>query len=374
MSITRYFAIMFLPLFGFVGNAQNLMHYATNPNGEMPIVLFPENSGIVQYEYSIDTNVSSDDILDYAEETINNLSAKSNYKFEILNSGRRSLSYKVEMIYGSQPLTLYPVWVFNRSATKVKFQCNIYARDGKYKFSLTNFETNRNTIHGNAKNDGDPNIIHWQRVNSLLSERKEEIGSSDINSRKARQIAYDYNCQIAFECHLYAQEWNLLQKLIDSLNNVCNNGSDAEELITLSNPVFFNFDVNEMGDADLYGNLVERFTTNDTPYNSHINSSNLPLIYVSSSNESHELAGRNEIIKNIVVDKIGYITFDKSKADFSINYMVDTSGKDKAIVEIYGKNGNLIGLKKKGSSESDSENREVAESLYNSFISKTISN
>lgn len=373
MKILRSIAVSILALSCFVVNAQNLMHYTTSPEGEMFVKLFPENDGLVQYEYSTETDLSSDDILDNVEEVINKLSATRNYEFDLQNSGRRSLSYKVEIAYGQQPLSLYPVFVFNRRATKVKFQCNIYVRNGKYKFSLTNFETNRNTIRGNAKNDGDPNIIQWQRVNSLLRERNEEMESRKNAPRKARLIAFDYNLKIAYECSLYAQEYNLLHNLIDKLENVCASDGDSEESVSYSDPIIFDFEINELADSTLFGDFADRFVAEkDGRKNSGINASGLPLIYVTGGDKNYEQAGRNEIIKNIVVDGLGYITFDASCADYFISYNVDTSGRDKAIVSMKDKDGVLIDTKKKGSGESSSENREVAESLYKSFIAKIL--
>lgn len=365
--VIKIILVSFFMLLGRSIEAQNLMHYTDNPAGEMPIKLFPEIDGLVQFDFKVDTDMNSEDILDNVEDIINRLAAQPNYKFSNDGSGRRSLSYKVEISFGREPLALYPVWIFNRSATKVKFNCYITVRDGKYKFSLTNFETNRNTIRGEAKNDGDPNIIQWQRVNSLLKERQEEIREDGKNQRKAREIAFDYNLRIAYECMLYTQERNLLQTLIDNLIIAGTEREISPSLAKPSTEYYFNFDMHELADTDLYKDMASRFST--LPSNHYTLDLQPVKIHVSSGEENHEIAGRNEIIKSIIVDKAGQITSNQAEADYKIHYRVDTSGRDKAIITIYNRNGDLIGTEKHRSSESDSDNRKVAHDFYKHYLS-----
>ena len=76
-------------------------------------------------------------------------------------------------------------------------------REGKYRYTLTHFITDRWRIPGEGKDNGQSNIIHWQRVNSLTMEqaaargKKKDEYTSMINKEKASYKA-EYNAVMAF--------------------------------------------------------------------------------------------------------------------------------------------------------------------------------
>lgn len=354
------------------------MFFARSANGDMPVMLFPEKNGVVKYSYTEETDIEPSEVLGMAEVAMNTLSLNPHFKIEPVSAGNKTLNYKIEISNGSEPwgfdLLGSPLFRVHRDASVVKLRCLVQVIKGKYSFILGDFETNRNTLRGEAKNDGSPNIIQWNRVNSLIKERNKAVSNAGSDWRKSRLSAYDYNYRIAYECDLYAEEYNGLQLLIDNLTNVCSNNPDG-----LNNPskvVAFAYNVNELANTDLFDDFSERFVIVDDskPLSScaRSGSSNLPQIYISGGSEEYELAGQGEIQKSIIADQKGFIVTDKDSADYVIDYVVDTSGRDKAIVTITDIKNNQVKSKRKGSSESADENKEVAQSLYRSFVSKIL--
>ncbi len=373
----KYILILIISIFCYGPlAAQSPMFFARSANGDMPVMLFPEKNGVVKYSYTEETDIEPSEVLGMAEVAMNTLSLNPHFKIEPVSAGNKTLNYKIEISNGSEPwgfdLLGSPLFRVHRDASVVKLRCLVQVIKGKYSFILGDFETNRNTIRGEAKNDGSPNIIQWNRVNSLIRERNKAVSNAGSDWRKSRMSAYDYNYRIAYECDLYAEEYNGLQLLIDNLTNVCSNNPDG--LNTPTKVVAFVYNVNELANIDLFDDFSDRFVIVDDSLSlfAQSGSSKLPKIFISGGNEEYELAGQGEILKSIIADRKGFIVIDKDSADYVIDYVVDTSGRDKAIVTITDRKNNQVKSKRKGSSESASENIEVAKSLYESFLSKML--
>lgn len=357
----KYFRILLalsLLLVPIIGIARNVLNYAYEPNGDMPVKLFPSENGITQFRL---TQPIQDDetSLDNAENVINNWSIRPNCKIKPINIGRKSMSYAIQLSCGSEML-----FFFERPASVLKFNCCISATKGEYTVQLTNFETNRNNIRGEAKNDGDPNYIHWQRVNSLLKEYCTAVKEYNPSSRKHQRIAYDYNNRIAYECGLYVQEWNSLNQFINDIVNA-NNALHTKS----PEPTAFDFNIYELKNNLPFGDFKNRFVERDNIIHSKDTCENKLKICVFGGTSTYEKAGQSEIIKNLIIDTDFRIVDNAKDADYSIEYVVNTSGRDKAIVSIIDKDGKRLLQKRKSASENISDNREVAESLYFSCIS-----
>lgn len=326
----------------------------------MPVELFPVENGVTQFKYTQSVVENAENVLENVENVISNWTTRSNCKIKTTTSGRKSMSYAVQLSCGREVL-----FFFERAASKVKFNCSVSFINGVYTVQLSNFETNRNNIRGEAKNDGDPNYIQWQRVNSLLKEYCNEVKNYNPSSRKHRRIAYEYNNRIAYECGLYAQEWNMLKQFIDDLVGAPNNESASNAV-----PVVFDYNIYELKDDLPFGNFKTRFVEEGKEVFAKALPTDKIKVFVYGGSSDYEQAGAAEIIKNIVIDSYASIVNTHEQADYSIGYVVDTSGRDKAIVTITDKDGKRMAHKSKSASENVAENIEIAESIYSSCVAK----
>lgn len=375
MSKKIIFIIVVIFLITTCGYSQSRLHYTDTADGAMPVALFPQKNDrtFIYKSFVLDSTVN---YIDDIEQLLLNIDSTKGYKVEDIKRGAKSISCKIEIEFGNQPweITVFgsPVIAFNRNASKVKFQGMYGEKNGEGYFRLDNFETNRNTLRGAAKNDGDPNIIQWQRVNSLLMERSAECGN--LSNRKDVEKMYNYNSQIATECCLYCMEWNLTNAIINAIEKVIS-GESVEFENTLLNPIYFYFDKNEFADSHMYDNIKERFVKKGDYSILNLKTDAFvapPVVYVSSGDHDYEKAGKEALEAQIIIDKLATVSSNKENADVLIDYIVDTEGRDKSIVTIYNKRGEILASGKKGSSESSSENREVAKSLYKSVVAKGI--
>ena len=217
--------------------AQNMLHYALNSNGEKEWTLFPENAnGEVVISSIVKAPFSADTILMAAYSYITSLNAPGDCEVKTVTKSNIKNVYSVQLNVGKQlwAIELFgsPLFVINRDVSHVKFTCVIEARKGKYKYSLIDFETNRRTLSGEAKNDGQPNLIHWQRVNSILKLRRQYCLSHKNPNRMAKQDIYSYNEAIAEETYLYFDEYNSVKRFEEGLKNLTFTVDDFEDLET----------------------------------------------------------------------------------------------------------------------------------------------
>lgn len=370
--------------------AQNTLYYAWSANGNIGKKLFPEVNNEVVISNIINTDCTPEEILESVEDLIGYINLKKNRSLELVSKSKSRAVYSGEFSFGTQNWGMdfwgSPLFSVNRSATKVKFILNIEAIQGKFKYSLTDFETNRNTIKGEAKNDGQPNMIHWQRVNSLTKER-DQYKADHPNDRKTKEVIYDYNAQIKYEHYLYGNEFFMIDrfaKLLDNLN--CNSTDfiesqfelkpgDAEigsqNLYTLSNfkqidngmyTMTFSNNVNPNSDIDAIPHK---------PKNSYFLMEKGNNVYVTSGEHMYEMAGAQELIKQISIDGFWNVVVDLKEADFIITYRVNLEGRDRGYIVFSNVDGTIsIPMFYKSASESVRENREVARSIYLSNLTK----
>lgn len=378
-KLLSIFVLMLLPLFV---SAQNLLHYAVSTNGERGECLFPEDeSGNVFFSSVIDAPCSADSIMLIADDYISAQNVSDRCIVKNLSKSSRTSTYSIQLNIGKQMWGIEyfgsPLFAFRRDASHVKFKCIIEARNGKYKYSLIDFETNRNTIRGEAKNDGQPNVIHWQRVNSLTKERNNYASKNDPNKRKVKETLFDFNSQIAYEACLYQAEYDATKRFEEGLKNLNwsddfmdNPSKQSESGNKLNGHVQGkNFSFSLFGDGFFtQSSGKDRNTSNSGPsitdYKGFLLERN-NNVFVTSDDHPYELAGAQELIKQIMIDGFWNVVDDLSQAHFILKYYVDLEGRDKAHILVMTPNSNIQKtLASSGSSESSNENREVARSLY----------
>ena len=363
------------------GYSQNLLHYAQSANGEVGECLFPKgNDGKVFFSDIISFPHAADSIIMAADNFMMKMNIMDGYRIESVSSSPSMKTYSVQLEVGKQNWGIEhfgsPLFIIQRDASHVKFKCVIEAKQGRYKYSMLDFETNRNTIRGEAKNDGDPNIIHWQRVNSLTKERDQYIAKHDPEKRQSKEIIYDYNSQIAYESSLYLAEYAAFKRIVDGLAHLNFFEDDFEEVSTAdsdNSTVAFA----QGTDSSILGNVF--FSHSSIDQNTPAIAQPVDLsdyhgfllgkgnqVYVTSGEPDYEIAGAQELIKQISIDGFWTPVNRLDLAHFVIEYHVNLEGRDKAYVTIHDPQNNLVCSKTwtKGASESVNENREVARSLY----------
>lgn len=362
------------------GSSQNVLHYAQSTNGDRGECLFPEGeNGRVYYSDIISFPHAADSIIMAVDNFMMKMNIKDGYTIESVSSSSSMKTYNVQLEVGKQNWGIEyfgsPLFVLQRDASHVKFKCVIEAKPGRYKYTLFDFETNRNTLRGEAKNDGDPNIIHWQRVNSLTKERDQYIAGHDGQNRKTKEKIYDYNAQIAYETSLYIAEYSSFRRIVDGLAKLAFFNDDFDNFESTfsesSQTQGTGFSILGNGFFTQYLNVDSNTETQATQAVDLSSYKGFLLekgnyVYVTSGEPDYEKAGAQELIKQITIDGFWTPVTQLDHAHFVIEYHVNLEGRDKAYITIHDPKNNLICPKTwtKGSSESVNENREIARSIY----------
>lgn len=210
----KKFLLPLLLCFFMNTRAQNLVWKAFDTNGPMGECLFPQNEeGDIVFTEVIKSNLSADTIFGLAKEFIYDIKKKYKAECKIELEGVTKLACNVKLPVGKQYLNFSfrdnPVMSFERAQSEVIFDMVIVIREGKYRYTLDNFITKRRRIPGEGKNDGQSNVIHWQRVNSLTKETPKK--------GKERE---EYLQMIELEKASYQAEYNAVQNVIKGLKNM----------------------------------------------------------------------------------------------------------------------------------------------------------
>lgn len=212
----RLFLLVVLSLVLSPIYSQNLMNVAFDTNGPVGKCLFPQNeSGEIIFTGVVECEFSADTIIGLAREFIHSISKR--YKADIsseLEGGITKVACDVELKVGKKYISI-GVWApdnigtWEKAASTVKFGLLIEVRNKKYRYTLTNFVTDRYRIPGEGKDQGPSNMIHWQRVNSLTKE-KNHARSKEQNR---------FQALIDFENALYEAEYNAVQDVINGVKS-----------------------------------------------------------------------------------------------------------------------------------------------------------
>ena len=194
------------------GVAQNLNHVAFDTNGPMGECLFPQNeNGEITFTGIVECPFSSDTIMGLAKEFIYEITKRYDAKTKNNLEGITKLACDIELKVGKNYLSLniggIDVGTWERAASTIRFNLMIEIRNHKYRYTLSDFYTERRRIHGAAKEQGPSNMIHWQRVNSLTKE---------LNSARSRD-KQEKQEQIELEKAQYQAEFNAVNDVINGL-------------------------------------------------------------------------------------------------------------------------------------------------------------
>lgn len=188
-------------------SAQNLNWRAFDTNGPMGECLFPQNdNGEIIISDIVLCDMSADSIMGLAKEFMYNINKQLNANCKIELEGTTKIACRVKLPIGNEFFPIGSLVTLERSHSEVAFDLAIEVRKGKYKYTLSNFFTERRRIPGEGKNDGQSNMIHWQRVNSLTKEMP--------SKGKKRE---EYEKMIEDEKITYQAEYKAVQMVIEKL-------------------------------------------------------------------------------------------------------------------------------------------------------------
>ncbi len=191
-------------------------HAAFDTNGPMGECLFNQNeNGEIIYSDVIHCNMSADSIKGLLEEWVYDLEHTYQCSVNDLLWGLTKICFEIELPIGTD---LFNVEIFGNSAasflrhkSQVTFKCVIDIRDGKYRYVLNDFYTNRRSIRGEAKSEGPSNMIHWQRVNSLKKEREQLLNQNRVDNEKVSE----YDSLIESENASYKAEYDAVMYILN---------------------------------------------------------------------------------------------------------------------------------------------------------------
>ena len=209
----KRFIVAVVILLSFVAvSAQNIAHTAFETNGPMGECLFKENSkGEIIYQGIVEVPFSSDTILGLAREYLYTIEKQFNASISNRFEGITKVACDVELPVGVKYIDAGFAGTWAKAAATVNFNLVIDIRPGKYRYTLSHFETDRWRIPGDGKDKGQSNVIHWQRVNSLMME-KARARSKDIP---------EITQMIKKEKLSYASEHKAVMDFIDGLRTFC---------------------------------------------------------------------------------------------------------------------------------------------------------
>ncbi|MBR5399201.1 MAG: hypothetical protein IK103_05350 [Bacteroidales bacterium] len=339
--------------------AQNAVHFAFDTNGPMGECLFPQDArGQVSYTGIVEVSGSASEIMDALLDYVATQKVKIGFDFKEQAKSPKSCVFSIKCPVGKQLRSITvmgsPVYSALKDASEISFTCLLEVLDGKFKYTLKDFVTKRNMLPGEAKNDGSPNIIHWQRVNSLIKERDLYLAKHNPEKRSTREEMYEYDSKIKFEHTLYVEENKKVNQFVKGLESLkIDKGSDFE--LDIEAKIYEKEDEYEVLDLSGYrGNLLEKGNS----------------VFV-CGDEIYEMAGAAELVKQISIDSLWNTVTFPEQAHFIIEYHVNTVGSDKAYIVVRSRDGKISYTSpKRSTSESFEDNRWQANSFYKNLYSK----
>lgn len=204
----RLLAITITTLFALIAFGQQISFTAFDTNGPKGECLFEENeNGEIVYTGVVETPFSADTVLGLAREYLYLIEKK--YKANVSDrfEGVTKVACDVELPVGIRYVDVPWAGLIEKPAATVKFNMVIDIRPGKYRYTLTNFWTDRWRIKGEGKDNGPSNMIHWQRVNSL----------NKLYKRALNKEVSIYGPMIEAEEESYKAEYAAVMNFIEGL-------------------------------------------------------------------------------------------------------------------------------------------------------------
>ncbi len=173
----RLITTLILSILPFVLLGQQVSFTAFDTNGPMGDILFEQNEdGEIIYTGIVETPFSADTVLGLAREYLYTIEKKYDARISGRFEGVTKVACDVELPVGTKYIDASWAGIIAKAAATVNFNLVIDIRPGKYRYTLSNFVTDRWRIRGEGKDNGQSNMIHWQRVNSLKKEAKDMLG------------------------------------------------------------------------------------------------------------------------------------------------------------------------------------------------------
>ena len=186
--------------------------------GEMDYVLFPQDeNGNVSFVDTIKCNLTKEQIANKLTELLYDFEHFEKIDIDDLLSIDGVLRFNVELGAGEAYVDVPYVGLVLRNGSEVEYSVTITYDNNVLIYKLYNFETHRRRIHGEAKETGKPNIIHWQRVNAL---RRESLEYEGRKSKRAKENYKEKIDQIEIEKNQYQAEYDAVMGFIHSIANV----------------------------------------------------------------------------------------------------------------------------------------------------------
>lgn len=152
------------------------LNVAYDTNGPIGECLFPmDDQGNITLQDVVQAGISKDSITMFVTEFLKNEDKKDGISVSTptVTTVNNRINCDVEMNVGREIVEMPYAGLMERHVSQISFKVLIEVREGRFRYTLTDFYTNRRNIHGAAKSEGPSNLIHWQRVNSLTKERNE---------------------------------------------------------------------------------------------------------------------------------------------------------------------------------------------------------
>jgi len=206
------FILILVPLFiiAQVTSPYKEQFKANDTNGPMGECLFPiQEDGNVTYQEVIEIDYTKSELKEMIIEFFNTLDKEDEYDVRTIQTENEShYDFDVNIASGRcRQDAGFVSWM--RDISTVRSHVKLEFKEGRFRYTVVLYETNRQTIRGEAKSDGQPNKLHWQRVNSLTKERNEY--------RNGSKKYKEYDAQIILENEWYQKEYEAVQKFLQRL-------------------------------------------------------------------------------------------------------------------------------------------------------------
>ena len=201
-KLLTLWVLAFLPL---VCLGQNGHDAKFDTNGPMGAVLFPEDqNGDVVITEVVTAGFKADTLKALAMEFLNGTDKTDDMNVSKIDEGLTKITADVEVKEGTRIVELPYGPGIERAKSVVDFKLVIDFRDGKYRYTLTNFHTDRWRIKGDGEDQGPSNRLHWQRMNSI---------NKDIKRKNTRAE------MLAEEEEAYQEEYKAVMKFVEGLRS-----------------------------------------------------------------------------------------------------------------------------------------------------------
>jgi hypothetical protein len=184
-----------------------------NDGKDLVKYIFPEDDNRnILFSGIVNCGISADTIMGLAKDYVYDLEKQNHAKCKMEFESKTKIGYHIELPIGKEFYIIN--WPGSHSLqenelSKISFDLSIEPRQGKYRYVLSNFITERYRIHGAGISEGQSNFVHWQRVYSLTKEMPRR-------GKKRKE----YEMMIEKEKAIYQAEYDAVQKVVADLESL----------------------------------------------------------------------------------------------------------------------------------------------------------